>query len=137
MVDSPNLDACKLAIRQDDRFKQRFNVAASRARDQMWVVYSLDRQADLQEGDLRRWLIEYALDPEATLRALHQESESAQAQSPFVKEVLKRLIFAGYRVYAQWQVGCYRIDLVVEGGGQRVAVRWGPLASSGEDSRGP
>jgi len=71
-------------------------------------------------------------DPEATLRALHQESESAQAQSPFVKEVLKRLVFAGYRVYAQWQVGCYRIDLVVEGGGQRVAIecdgdRWHPL----------
>jgi len=61
MVDSPNLDGRKLAIRQDDRFKQRFNVAASRAREQMWVVSSLDPQADLQDGDLRRWLIEHAL----------------------------------------------------------------------------
>ena len=40
-------------------FKQRYNVAASRARDQLWLVHSLDPRRDLQAGDLRRRLIEH------------------------------------------------------------------------------
>jgi hypothetical protein len=40
----------------DDMFKKRFNVAASRARDQMWVVHSLDPSVDLKrEG---HWLLD-------------------------------------------------------------------------------
>src|SRR5881409_616877 len=35
-----------LRLRSEPMFKQRFNVAASRARDQMWVIHSLD-PADL------------------------------------------------------------------------------------------
>ena len=30
-----------LSLRSEDLYKKRFNVAASRARDQMWVIYSL------------------------------------------------------------------------------------------------
>ena len=33
--------------------KKRYNVAASRAQDQMWVVHSLDPLYDLKPGDLR------------------------------------------------------------------------------------
>lgn len=36
--------------------------------------------------------------------------------------MLQRLVAAGYRVHTQWQAGYYRIDLVVEGGGRRVAI---------------
>jgi superfamily I DNA and/or RNA helicase len=39
------VDTCNdgvLPLREEERFKQRFNVAASRARDQMWVVHSLN-----------------------------------------------------------------------------------------------
>ncbi|MEQ2129498.1 AAA domain-containing protein [Caldanaerobacter subterraneus KAk] len=125
-----------LPLRETDRFRQRFNVAASRAKDQMWVVYSLDPYNDLKEGDLRRRLIEYALDPEAVTRAVARES--ARTQSPFEQEVLKRLIAAGYRTYAQWPVGYYVIDLVVEGSGNRVAIecdgdRWHPIEKLPED----
>jgi very-short-patch-repair endonuclease len=43
-----------------------------------------------------------------------------------------------YRVRPQWQVGHYRIDLVVEGGGRRLAIecdgdRWHPPDKLGED----
>jgi hypothetical protein len=43
-----------------------------------------------------------------------------------------------YRVLPQWQVGHYRIDLVVEGGGKRLAIecdgdRWHPPDKLGED----
>jgi len=119
LVDTPDLEG-PLPMRQDDRFKQRFNVAASRARDQLWVVYSLDPSRDLKPGDLRRRLIEYALDPAAIVRTL--TVEESRAQSEFERQVLQRLMAAGYRVRAQFPVGAYRIDLVVEGGGQRVAI---------------
>ncbi len=99
-----------------DNFKQRYNVAASRARDQLWVVYSLNPQTDLKPGDLRRRLIEYALNQDGIL------PEAAQTESEFERQVLMRLKLAGYKVTPQWKVGKYRIDLVVEGGGRRLAV---------------
>lgn len=145
LVDSPETNNPKregraLPLRQDDRFKQRFNVAASRARDQLWVVYSLDPRVDLQEGDLRRTLIEYAIqahdDPEAVLHPLQAEAE--KAESPFEREVVEWLARAGYRLRSQLRVGGRRIDIVVEGGGKRVAVecdgdRWHPLERIQED----
>jgi very-short-patch-repair endonuclease len=103
-----------------DVFKKRYNVAVSRARDQLWVVYSIDPDAHLKSGDLRRRLIEHACDPQALLRAIEQGG--ARTDSPFEKMVLQRLIDAGYRVQPQWPVGAYRIDLVVEGHTRRLAV---------------
>jgi superfamily I DNA and/or RNA helicase len=38
----------------DQSRKQRYNVAVSRAKDQIWVVHSLDYTKDLKSGDLRR-----------------------------------------------------------------------------------
>ncbi len=68
VVDAPANGA--LYFRDQQMFKQRYNVAASRARDQMWVVHSLDPQTDLQPGDLRRRLIEHAQAPELLTRTL-------------------------------------------------------------------
>jgi len=45
--------------------KQRYNVAVSRAKDQLWVVNSLDCGADLKPGDMRRRLLEYVANPRA------------------------------------------------------------------------
>lgn len=112
-----------LALREAgplDMFKKRFNVAASRARDQMWVIHSLDPRNDLKPGDLRRRLIEHAEDPYVLLRAM--EKGEKRTQSEFEKLVLRRLIQAGYRVVPQWKVGYYWIDLVVEGDGKRLAI---------------
>jgi len=103
-----------------DIYKKRYNVAVSRARNQLWVVHSLDPNAHLQGGDLRRRLIEHALDPQALLRAM--EEQGNQTDSVFEKLVLERLISAGYRVHPQWPVGARRIDLVVEGKTKRLAV---------------
>lgn len=119
-----------------DMYKKRFNVAASRGRDQLWVIHSLNAEADLQAGDLRRRLIEHARDPQALLRRI-QEAER-RTESEFEKEVLRRLMSCGFRVVPQWHVGSYRIDLVVEGGGGRVAVecdgdRWHPPERLQED----
>jgi very-short-patch-repair endonuclease len=110
-----------LRLRDQQLFKQRFNVAASRARDQMWIVHSLDPEQDLKPGDLRRQLIEHAYDPGHLMRAL-EEAEEKSIQSPLEREVMKRLECHGYRVTPQWRVGKYRIDLVVEGDGKRLAI---------------
>jgi very-short-patch-repair endonuclease len=130
LVDAPT--GGPLAMRRADLFKQRFNVAASRARDQMWIVYSLEPSVDLQPGDLRRQLIEFALDPSALIRA-QQEAVSA-AESPFEIAVIERLIAAGFRVRSQVEVGYYRIDIVVDGGGKHLAIecdgdRWHPISA--------
>jgi very-short-patch-repair endonuclease len=110
-------DGGPLRFQDQDLYKQRFNVAASRARDQMWVVHSLNCEQDLKDGDLRRRLIEHAKDPNAVTHAI--EENNKRTESHFEREVMKRLMLAGYRVKAQFPVGCRRIDLVVEGDERR------------------
>ena len=113
-------DGGVLPLREEPMFKQRFNVAASRSRDQMWVVHSIDPRSHLKPRDLRRRLIEYAEDPYRVLKAL--ENVGATTESPFEKDVANRLVRLGYKVIPQWRVGHYRIDLVVEGDRKRIAI---------------
>ena len=125
-----------LSMRDQELFKQRFNVAASRARDQMWVVHSLNAHNDVKAEDLRRLLIEHAQDPSRLMRALDEKEK--RSQSSFEREVMKYLDAAGYNVSAQWKVGSFRIDLVVEGNGKRLAIecdgdRYHPLERLQED----
>lgn len=122
MVDGPPDDG-QLSNRDEGPrglYKKRYNVAVSRARNQLWVVHSLDPSAHLKPRDLRRRLIEHARDPQALLRAM--EVQGKQTDSIFEKLVLQRLLAARYRVETQWPVGAYRIDLVVEGKTRRLAV---------------
>jgi very-short-patch-repair endonuclease len=125
-----------LSLRDQELFKQRFNVAASRARDQMWIVHSLSPHNDLKADDLRRQLIEHAEDPARLMRAL--EGKEKRTQSNFEREVMKRFAAAGYRATPHWRIGTFRIDLVVEGGGKRLAIecdgdRYHPLEKLPED----
>ena len=118
VVDAPTGET--LHLRDQQMFKQRFNVAASRARDQMWVVHSLDPQTDLQPGDLRRRLIEHAQAPELLMRPL--DGKGKDVPSGLERDVMKRLVQSGYHVIPQWKVGSRSIDLVVEGNGRRLAI---------------
>ncbi|MCI0664227.1 MAG: AAA domain-containing protein, partial [Acidobacteria bacterium] len=125
-----------LRIRLEDLFKKRFNVAASRPRNQLWVVHSLQPAIDLKPGDLRRRLIEYAQNPAAQIQT--QLKESGRVESEFERRVMTALLDAGYQVRPQWRVGAYRIDLVVSGQNNRLAVecdgdRWCPLEKIPED----
>jgi len=119
-----------------EAIKKRYNVAASRARDQLWVVHSLDPYNDLKPEDIRRELILHALDPSSTIKLFEQEEPRTESQ--FEKDVLRILINRGYKVRTQWKVGYYRIDMVVEGNGKRLAVecdgdRWHPIEKLAED----
>jgi len=114
-------------------FKKRFNVATSRARDQMWVVHSLNHEIDLKPEDYRRRLIVHAIDPAAWERELERLLPQIDPRSKeFEGQVLRRLLESNYRVFPQYRVGASRIDLVVSGGGKRLAVE-----CDGESSHGP
>ena len=138
MVDSQS-DEGTMRTTGDGAFeliKKRYNVAASRARDQLWVVHSFDPDLHLKSADLRFKLLKHVRDPLATLRAFNKEAQ--RAESPFERDVLKLLIGKEYRVKTQWQVGYFRIDMVVEGGGKRLAVecdgdRYHPIEKLAED----
>jgi len=102
----------------------------------MWVVHSLNPNKDLKADDLRRQLIEHAGDPARLMRAL--EEKEKRTQSNFEREVMKRLLAAGHRVTPHWRIGTFRIDLVVEGDGKRLAIecdgdRYYPLEKLPED----
>jgi len=89
-------------------------VAASRARDRMYLVRSV-KPEDLSAADtLRRSLIAHFSAPFA------QDEERVQdlrelCESPFEREMYDELTERGYWVTPQVRVGQYRIDMVVEG----------------------
>ncbi|OLB20994.1 MAG: hypothetical protein AUH16_03535 [Acidobacteria bacterium 13_2_20CM_57_7] len=90
----------------------------------------------MKPDDLRRQLIEHAQDPSRLMHAL--EEKEKRTQSPFEREVMKCLVAAGYRVAPHWRVGAFRIDLVVEGDGRRLAIecdgdRYYPLEKLPQD----
>ena len=93
---------------------QRFNVAASRARDRMYLVRSI-RAEELSQADvLRAKLIQHFQAP--FLQNEHDLSTNrSKCESGFEREVYDILTEKGYRVIPQVPVGAYRIDMVVEG----------------------
>ncbi|MBP6859078.1 MAG: AAA family ATPase [Candidatus Magasanikbacteria bacterium] len=118
MVDSPSDGPLNLKDGDANRklFRKRYNVAASRAKDQMWLVYSLNHETDLKPGDIRKRFIEHMLDPKAWQREL--EEVLPKAESPFEEKVMARLLERGFKVQPQFRVGAYRIDMVIN----RVAI---------------
>jgi very-short-patch-repair endonuclease len=94
-------------------FEQRFNVAASRARDRMYLVRSVEL-TDLSHLDLRRGLLSHFSQP---MDGSVDENKSLieACESGFEKDVYTALFSRGYRVVPQVKAGSFRIDMVVEG----------------------
>ncbi len=122
MVDAPADGPLNLRDADANRklYKKRYNVAVSRAKDQVWLVYSLNNETDLKPGDIRKRLIEHTLDPKMWQRQM--DELSPKTESPFEQKVMSYLLQSGYKIQPQYQVGAYRIDMVVSGGGKKVAV---------------
>ncbi|MET8473584.1 AAA domain-containing protein [Streptomyces sp. NPDC006422] len=107
--------------------QQAYNVAASRAQDQMWLFHSVpvDR---FKPKDIRLNLIKYMHNPPAALAALHDIGPVSDGvkhdvfQSMFEQEVYLRLKDRGYHVLPQFPAGTKKIDLVVIGARGRLAV---------------
>ena len=95
---------------------KRYNVAVSRARDQLWVIHSM-AAGSLKESDLRRGLIEYAENPP-------QVSEDGEEKQPTSLEitVTRSLQEEGYQILQNMAVGSLTVPVAVTGGGHRVII---------------
>jgi very-short-patch-repair endonuclease len=128
--------------------ERRFNVAASRARDQMWLFHSV-MPDDLSPKCLRRQLLEYCLHPqvpedageEIAIDELEEVVATADrarvpAPPPFKSwlevDVFLQVARRGFRVLPQHAFAGYRIDLVVTGTHGRLAIE-----CDGQDWGGP
>lgn len=125
------VDAANCKALSGNMFDQRFNVAASRARDRMYLVRSV-RPSELSDKDLRLTLLSHFDKPLVTDE---EEAESLveRCESGFEKQVFTALTSQGYRVIPQVKTGAYRIDMVVEGAGDtRLAIE-----CDGDEFHGP
>jgi len=110
---------------------QRFNVAASRAQDQLWLFHSVMPEDVGNHECMRHRLLTYFYDPArhaaraigVDLADLRQQAmtpdrpETAPApfDSWFEVEVYLRIADRGFRVLPQYRAGRHSIDLVIEG----------------------
>jgi very-short-patch-repair endonuclease len=142
MVAATNERIGPLTMSADER---RFNVAASRARDQMWLFHSVKRE-DLSAACLRRHLLEFFEETKPSevaginIQELHRKAEQCnraieKPPQPFDSwlelDVALEIANRDYHVVPQFDVAGKRIDLVVEGGHARLAVE-----CDGDDSHG-
>ncbi|WP_406494985.1 AAA domain-containing protein [Streptomyces sp. NBC_00846] len=107
--------------------QQAYNVAASRAQDQMRLFYSVPPDR-LKPHDLRLNLLTYMENPPAALEAADDigpvlpDVRRAPFDSLFEQQVYLEIKQQGYHVVPQFPAGSKRIDLVVVGARGRLAV---------------
>jgi len=109
-----------------DMFKRRFNVAATRARDQLWLFHSVTADG-LAATDLRRSLLSYVeaaptVPVPAMPDAVSPTSPHPDFGSVFEQQVFLELRERGYHVNPRVDVNEMTIDLVVTGAAVRVAI---------------
>ena len=102
--------------------RQRFNVAVSRAQDELWLFHTAELDT-LSSACMRHRLLSYMLDPR---RQTTEEGEQ-HFDSEFERHVYQRITVRGFHVSTQVCVGDptnhrYRIDLVVAGMQGRLAI---------------
>ncbi|MCW7985399.1 DNA/RNA helicase [Streptomyces platensis subsp. clarensis] len=107
--------------------QQAYNVAASRAQDQMWMFHSVPPDR-LKPHDLRLNLLAYMENPPAALEAADNigavlpNVRTTPFDSLFEQQVYLKIKERGYHVVPQFPAGSKRIDLVVVGARGRLAV---------------
>ena len=122
MVAAPNASIGALTSAKHGR---RFNVAVSRAQDQLWLFHSV-QLADLNAECERAKLLSYCLNPQIENHDLNYKVSSDVLVKPFEslfqQRVYLKIIEKGYRVIPEYETYGRRIDLVVEGKKERLAV---------------
>ncbi|MCX5705471.1 MAG: AAA domain-containing protein, partial [Candidatus Omnitrophica bacterium] len=132
LVAGPNERIGALA---NEAAKRRFNVAFSRARDQVWLFHSVTIN-DLSPSDLRYSLLSYCQNPAmesvkiegVNIDDLKSSMRSGKSSVPhpfdswFEADVFLQIINHGYRVIPQFKVAEFKIDLVIEGLKNRLAI---------------
>ena len=99
--------------------RKRYNVAISRAKDQLWIVHSIDKN-NLKEGDLRKELFEYI--DSLKENAFDKTAIQNITASDFENEVARHLSEKNYTIKQKWRVGSYDIDMVAIYDDKKIAI---------------
>ena len=99
--------------------RKRYNVAISRAKDQLWIVHSIDKN-NLKEGDLRKELFEYI--DSLKENVFDKTAIENITASDFENEVARHLSEKNYTVKQKWRVGSYDIDMVAIYDDKKIAI---------------
>jgi very-short-patch-repair endonuclease len=130
MVAAPQPDR-RLTALTASVYVQRYNVAASRAKDQMWLFHSVDLAALTNKEDMRFQLLDYCYGVQKRATAANdgvvqtappEDVLVSPFDSLFEQRVCSRLVDRGYSVVPQFPALGYRLDLVVVGAKTRLAV---------------
>ena len=123
LVDAKQLDSDNEFLRKIDNsnitFRQRFNVAVSRAKNQIWVIYSMHPDS-LRNDDIRKNLLYYC--ENYGIIEISKDEVNSLSESPFECEVATYLIDKGYSIKQQYPVGNYRLDMIVEYDNNKIAI---------------
>ena len=110
----------RLAAFTKREYHRRINVAASRARDQLWIFHSV-QPGSLLADDARGLLLTYAQNVTSAVAAY--DNLEARCDSDFERDVLRRMLARGLRPVPQFRIGGYRIDFVLNApDGRRLAI---------------
>lgn len=125
MVAAPS-DTKAISALTHVRYQRAYNVAASRAKEQMWLFHSVQLK-DLNPSCFRARLISYFLNPKVEqtgvgVGAVPYDVRVQPFESLFEQRVYRLIAAKGYRVIPQFPIAGYFIDLVVEGMQGRMAV---------------
>lgn len=112
-----------------DSHRRRFNVAMSRAKEQVWLFHSVQEE-DLNPIDFRYQLLHYFNTKNIGAPQLEISIPDDRSQRPpkpfdswFEVDIYQELSRRNYVVEPQYKVGPYRIDLVVHlPNGKKIAV---------------
>jgi very-short-patch-repair endonuclease/signal recognition particle GTPase len=115
----PKKDKHVIVTGKGDGEKKKYNVAVSRARDQLWVVHSFDPEKHLKPNDLRCRLLKHVNNPEALMKLCQPQVSTT---SDFAQSVAQHLESAGFRIERNWSVGAFCLPIVVVGDRGRLAV---------------
>ncbi len=137
MVKGPSGDGHRLRKLPGKADGQRFNVAASRARDQMWLFHSV-RPEDLNPECIRAQLLDhFSHAPDrgdlVALGHINRGQLTAPFQSLLAQCIYLDLAEMDYRIEPGVTAYGQRLDLVVSGDAKRVAIDCGERFTASRD----
>lgn len=127
MVESADPDARRSSL-TNQTYIQRYNVAVSRAKDQIQLFHSVGVENLHNVNDVRHKLLTYAYRvalsaPEENHSSLvSNDYRDDRFDSLFEQRVYNRIVARGFTATPQYKALHYNIDLVVEGNGRRLAI---------------
>lgn len=143
MVKSPE-DGARIGALTAEMYVQRYNVAASRAKDQMWLFHSVGLSDLGNPDDMRFALLDYVY---GVIHQSQRHDGPAMGTVPddirvepfdslFEQRVFNKIVDRGYVVVPQFEASGYFIDLVVVGARGRLAIECDGDAWHGPDAYG-